>query len=56
MDLILLNTWKGTKIPKDEKDLITILLVAAKAIFVAKWKDLNVPSNSQWYTRVWDSL
>lgn len=53
-EIIFLNFWPGLSIPKISKDLISVLLVAAKTAIALKWKANSVPKLALWFEKNWD--
>lgn len=52
--IILLNLLEDAQIPRIRKDLILILLTAAKATIAQHWKSELPPTLDQWVGKVWD--
>ncbi|XP_054836708.1 deoxynucleotidyltransferase terminal-interacting protein 1 isoform X3 [Eublepharis macularius] len=52
--IIFLDQWNIPQIPKAIRNLIAILLVAAKSATASVWKLKKVPTKEMWLSKTWD--
>lgn len=55
-ELILLDYWYGVHITGYSRELISLLLLAAKCVWAKVWKQSKVPSVKVWMMKVWDIM
>lgn len=53
-EVILLNIWRALKLPDLTRDLISILVLAAKNVIASHWNSHNPPTLHTWYSKVWE--
>lgn len=54
--LILLDYWNGVQITGYSRELISLLLLAAKCVWAKLWKQPKVPTVKDWMIKVWDVM
>ena len=52
--MALLNLVKKDQLLKENKDLIVIMITAARLIFARNWKNDNQLNLEEWYRELWD--
>lgn len=52
--LVLLDIWLDFSIPVSTRNLISLLLLAARCVLARKWKSSHIPSVKEWYAKIWD--
>lgn len=55
-EVILLDLWPDSRIPVSSRNLISLLLLAAKCVVARKWKQTRSPTIKDWYTKIWDLM
>lgn len=53
---ILLDYWYGVQITGYSRELISLLLLAAKCTWAKVWKQPKIPSVKDWMMKVWDLM
>lgn len=54
--IILLNIWDHTTIPDTTRELIFLLLLAAKSSIAFYWRKPVIPSIDFWLQKIWDFI
>lgn len=53
-EMVLLNLWDIATFPLPDKEILFILLSAAKSLIALHWNKPTVPHLDQWYSIIWD--
>lgn len=52
--LVLLDLWNSPLRTHSERDIISVLLLAAKCLLASCWNKPRIPTIRQWYCKIWD--
>ena len=54
LSMALLNMVKKDQLLKENKDLIVIMVIAARLIFARNWENDNQLNLEEWYRELWE--
>lgn len=52
--ITILNIWQGFTLNPLWKELVELLLCAARSLVAQHWKTVKIPTLSKWFLKIWD--